>query len=90
MVNRVRDTLGNDLALAPRTIGNRDEALDLAVDSFRFFLTCSVNSISTPQIYQVMKREVVHVAFDVRPSLESPSFAPLWLVSYLSYCRLRI
>ncbi|KAL3434037.1 hypothetical protein BDV09DRAFT_186227 [Aspergillus tetrazonus] len=64
MVNRVRDTLGNDLALAPRTIGNRDEALDLAVDSFRFFLTCSVNSISTPQIYQVMKREVVHVAFD--------------------------
>ncbi|KAL4762862.1 Zn(II)2Cys6 transcription factor domain-containing protein [Aspergillus foveolatus] len=64
MVNRVRDTLGNDLALAPRTIGNRDEALNLAVDSFRFFLTCSINRISTPLIYQVMKREMVHVAFD--------------------------
>ncbi|KAL4748345.1 hypothetical protein BDW72DRAFT_180742, partial [Aspergillus terricola var. indicus] len=64
MVNRVRDTLGNDLALAPRTIGNRDEAMNLALDSFRFFLTCTISNVTTPLIQQVMRREMVHVAFD--------------------------
>ncbi|KAL5000843.1 hypothetical protein BDV10DRAFT_161532 [Aspergillus recurvatus] len=63
-VRQVRDALGNDLALAPRTIGNREEALNLAVNSFRFFLTCSMDTVSTPLIQQVMRHEMVHVAFD--------------------------
>ncbi|KAL4739214.1 hypothetical protein BDV11DRAFT_205278 [Aspergillus similis] len=64
MVNRVRDALGNDLAVAPPTIGNRDEALNLALDSFRFFLTSSINNVSTPLIREVMRSEMIHIAFD--------------------------
>ncbi|KAL4987023.1 hypothetical protein BDW68DRAFT_161906 [Aspergillus falconensis] len=64
MVSQVRDALGNDLARAPRTIGNRDETLNLAVDSFRFFLTCSINNVPTPLIEQVMRHEMIHIAFD--------------------------
>ncbi|KAL6237971.1 hypothetical protein BDW75DRAFT_202714 [Aspergillus navahoensis] len=64
MVSQVRNALSNDLALAPCTIGNRDEALNLAVDSFRFFVTYSLNNVSTPLIQKVMRHEMVHIAFD--------------------------
>ncbi|KAL4786422.1 hypothetical protein BJX76DRAFT_118170 [Aspergillus varians] len=64
MVSKVRNALGGDLAFAPRLIGDYDAVLNMAVSSFQFYLKHSTASIGTPMIQQVMRREMVHVAFD--------------------------
>ncbi|RDW86108.1 Zn(II)2Cys6 transcription factor domain-containing protein [Aspergillus mulundensis] len=65
MVNQVRGALGNDLAFAPRAMGNPDAVLHLSVNCFRFMLTCSTETVfAAPHIQRVMQREMVHVAFD--------------------------
>ncbi|KAL4937856.1 hypothetical protein BDV06DRAFT_65556 [Aspergillus oleicola] len=64
MVCQVRNALGSDLASAPRVIGGFDTVLNMAVNSFKLFLTDSTNSIGSPAIQAVMRREMVHVAFD--------------------------
>lgn len=66
MVTRVSDAMSGHLAFAPRTIGDHDTIIKIAVDSFQFFLNCSTETVGTPLIRQVMKREMIHVAFDVR------------------------
>lgn len=73
MVNRVRDAVGADLVFAPRTIGDYDEVVNIAVTSMNFYLKYSSNSVATPSIQQVMRRDMIHVAFDVSCS---PCYAP--------------
>jgi hypothetical protein len=65
MVNRVRDAVGADLAFAPRTIGDYDEVVNIAVTSMNFYLKYSSNSVATPSIQRVMRGDMIHVAFDV-------------------------
>ncbi|KAL2815219.1 hypothetical protein BDW59DRAFT_16797 [Aspergillus cavernicola] len=64
MVTRVRDAMSGELAFAPRVIGNQDEVLKIAMNSFQFFLKSSTDTIGPPLIRQVMRREMIHVAFD--------------------------
>ncbi|KAL4906957.1 hypothetical protein BDW74DRAFT_150064 [Aspergillus multicolor] len=65
MVNQVRSALGNDLSFAPRAMGNLDAVLNLSVNCFRFMITCTTDSVfAAPHIQRVMRREMVHVAFD--------------------------
>ncbi|KAL4930245.1 Zn(II)2Cys6 transcription factor domain-containing protein [Aspergillus undulatus] len=63
-IGRVRYALGNDLAFAPRIMGDYDAVLNMAVNSFHFFLSSSTNTVGTPMIQAVMRREMIHVAFD--------------------------
>lgn len=65
MVGKVRDAVGADLAFAPRTIGDYDAVVNMAVTSLNFYLKYSTDTVGTPLIQQVMRREMIHVAFDV-------------------------
>ncbi|KAL2865972.1 Zn(II)2Cys6 transcription factor domain-containing protein [Aspergillus lucknowensis] len=64
MVTKVREGMSAELAFAPRVIGDYDAVLNLAVNSFQWFLRSSTDTVSTPQIRQVMRREMIHVAFE--------------------------
>ncbi|KAL4922140.1 hypothetical protein BDW62DRAFT_172996 [Aspergillus aurantiobrunneus] len=64
MVRNVRDAISDDLAFAPRVIGDHNTVVNIAVNSFQFFLQSSANMVGTPSIQQVMRREMIHVAFD--------------------------
>jgi hypothetical protein len=69
MVGKVRQGMSGDLAFAPRAIGSPDAVMSIAVKSFQFFLQCSVHTVGTPLIREVMRREMLHVAFEVRNPL---------------------
>ncbi|KAL4805431.1 hypothetical protein BDV18DRAFT_140848 [Aspergillus unguis] len=62
--SKLRNTLASDLAFAPRIIGGQDTLLDMAANSLHFFLTNSTNTVGSPMIQAVMRREMIHVAFD--------------------------
>ncbi|KAL3470284.1 hypothetical protein BJX99DRAFT_264342 [Aspergillus californicus] len=64
VVKNIREGLSGDLAFGHRIIGNEDEVLKIAVDSFQLFLGSSTDTIGTSLIRQVMRREMIHVAFD--------------------------
>lgn len=65
MVSKVQDAVGADLAFAPRAIGDYDAVINIAVTSLNFYLKYSTDTVGTPAIKQVMKRDMIHVAFDV-------------------------
>lgn len=65
MVGKVRDAVGADLAFAPRAIGDYDAVVNIAVTSLNFYLKYSTDTVGTPMIQQVMRRDMIHVAFDV-------------------------
>ncbi|KAL3454082.1 hypothetical protein BJX65DRAFT_301871 [Aspergillus insuetus] len=64
MVGKVRQGMSGELAFAPRAIGSPDAVMGIAVKSFQFFLQCSVHTVGTPLIREVMRREMLHVAFE--------------------------
>ncbi|KAL4948470.1 hypothetical protein BDW69DRAFT_92311 [Aspergillus filifer] len=64
MVGQIRDAVGSDLAFAPRVMGDFDTVLNMAVGSFNLFINDSMNSVGSPRIQAVMRREMIHVAFD--------------------------
>ncbi|KAL5342053.1 hypothetical protein BJX70DRAFT_386463 [Aspergillus crustosus] len=64
MVGKLRNGIGGDLAFAPRVIGDNDTVFKLAVDSFQFFLTSSSETAAPGLVKEVMRREMIHVAFD--------------------------
>ncbi|KAL3461642.1 hypothetical protein BJX64DRAFT_152244 [Aspergillus heterothallicus] len=64
MVGKVRQGMSGELSFAPRAMGSHDAVLNLAVNAFQFFLRASTDTIATPLIRQVMRREMIHVAFD--------------------------
>ncbi|KAL2816969.1 hypothetical protein BJX63DRAFT_132519 [Aspergillus granulosus] len=64
MIDKVRQGMSGELAFAPRTIGNHEAVLNLAVNSFQFFLRATSDTVGTPLVRQVMQREMIHVAFD--------------------------
>ncbi|KAL4884971.1 hypothetical protein BJY04DRAFT_181038 [Aspergillus karnatakaensis] len=64
MTSKVRKGVGDDLAFAPRVIGDYDTVFKLAVDSFQWFLSNSSDTVAPGMIKKVMMREMIHVAFD--------------------------
>ncbi|KAL4799465.1 hypothetical protein BDV19DRAFT_260297 [Aspergillus venezuelensis] len=64
MAGQIRDAVGSDLAFAPRVMGDFNAVLNMAVSSVSLFINDTMNTVGSPGIQAVMRREMIHVAFD--------------------------
>ncbi|KKK18909.1 hypothetical protein AOCH_000321 [Aspergillus ochraceoroseus] len=64
MVSNIKEVLAGDLICAPRMIGDYHTVVSIAVDSFQQFVNISTNTVGSSMIQQVMKTDMIHVAFN--------------------------